>query len=103
MNPIPIVHEPMYMTLYVLIIIAVFFVALFQVLSRYTFNYMGKIFIGLTFLSLLFLFIYELETAFLSDTTTLVFGAISIKEVFLFTHPYIFLILAVLLGGKKRN
>ncbi|SQC65354.1 Uncharacterised protein [Listeria fleischmannii subsp. fleischmannii] len=57
MNPIPIVHEPMYMTLYVLIIIAVFFVALFQVLSRYTFNYMGKIFIGLTFFPYFFIYL----------------------------------------------
>ncbi|ENZ1635743.1 hypothetical protein ACFZNH_000128 [Listeria monocytogenes] len=102
MNEFPVVYEPEYMTIYLLVIIGVFSTTLALSLEKYKFTLAGKALIGMCFISLAVLFIYVLELAYLSDTADLLFHKIGVWEVVLFTHPYIFLILAILLGGEKK-
>ncbi|MDG0896158.1 hypothetical protein [Listeria innocua] len=102
MNEFPVVYEPEYMTIYLLVIIGVFSTTLALSLEKYKFTIAGKALIGMCFISLAVLFIYVLELAYLSDTADLLFHTIGVWEVVLFTHPYIFLILAILLGGEKK-
>ncbi|MBC2008860.1 hypothetical protein HCA54_02440 [Listeria welshimeri] len=102
MTEFPIIYDPWYMTIYLLVIIGVFATTLVLSLEKYKFSMAGKALIGMCFISLGVLLIYVLMTAFLSDTEDLIFFKIGLLEVLLFTHPYIFLILAILLGGEKK-
>ncbi|EPS4401469.1 hypothetical protein ACVET5_002869 [Listeria monocytogenes] len=102
MTEFPIVYDPWYMTIYLLVIIGVFSTTLVLSLEKYKFSIAGKALIGMCFISLGVLFMYVLMTGFLSDTEDLLFYKIGLLEVLLFTHPYIFLILAILLGGEKK-
>lgn len=92
-----------YTFIYLIVIINVYFLSFARVIQIYKLDNIGKVFIVLSILSCMLLFIYRLHEAFLSDTEDLVFGTIGIFDALLFTHPYIFLILAVLIGsnGKK--
>ncbi|MBC1546068.1 hypothetical protein HCJ27_03015 [Listeria sp. FSL L7-1435] len=102
MNEFPGVYEPGYMVLYLLVIIGVFSATLVLSLEKYKFSIAGKALLGMCFISLGVLFIYVLRSSFLSDTTGFIFNVIGVFGVLLFTHPYIFLILAILLGAEKK-
>ncbi|EAD2655812.1 hypothetical protein LMQ74_000011 [Listeria monocytogenes] len=102
MNEYPIVYEPWYMVIYLLVIIGIFSAALVLSLEKYKFSIVGKALIGMCFVSLGVLFIYVLMTGYVSDIKGLIFDTIGVLDVLLFTHPYLFLILAILLGGEKR-
>ncbi|MBC6295599.1 hypothetical protein HCJ45_00490 [Listeria sp. FSL L7-1517] len=91
-----------YMFIYLLIIIGVFESIFALVLEQYKFTLAGKALIGLTFFSLVVLFVYELNYFYMVDEIGLISQGIGAFEVLLLTHPYIFLILAILLGGEKR-
>ncbi|HFK6936549.1 TPA: hypothetical protein ACGY2Z_002932 [Listeria monocytogenes] len=98
----PVIFDPWYMLIYLFIIIGVFGSIFALVLEKYKFTLAGKALLGLTFFSLAVLFVYVLHMAFMSDELNLLFYQIGVFEVLLFTHPYIFLILAILLGGEKK-
>ncbi|WP_343363320.1 hypothetical protein [Listeria seeligeri] len=102
MAEFPIVFDTWFMFIYLLIIIGAFFVTLVLAFEKYKFSLAGKALLGLCFLSLGVLIVYVILSGYASDVSDLIFNNIGILEVLLFTHPYIFLILAILLGGEKK-
>ncbi|PDM00994.1 hypothetical protein AFZ60_02195 [Listeria monocytogenes] len=103
MNEFPVVFEPEFMTIYLLVIISIFSTTLALSLEKYKFTIAGKALIGMCFISLFVLFVYIWVGGISSETNELIMSPIGILSVLLFTtHPYIFLILAILLGGKKK-
>ncbi|EIZ2538720.1 hypothetical protein MOZ20_002999 [Listeria monocytogenes] len=103
MNEFPVVFEPEFMTIYLLVIIGIFSTTLALSLEKYKFTIAGKALIGMRFISLFVLFVYIWVGGISSETNELIMSPIGILSVLLFTtHPYIFLILAILLGGEKK-
>ncbi|EAC5222896.1 hypothetical protein JR617_001354 [Listeria monocytogenes] len=103
MNEFPVVYEPEFMTIYLLVIIGIFSTTLALSLEKYKFTIAGKALIGMCFISLFILFVYIWVGGISSETNELIMSPIGILSVLLFTtHPYIFLILAILLGGEKK-
>ncbi|EAG1546426.1 hypothetical protein CW829_00575 [Listeria monocytogenes] len=103
MNEFPVVFEPEFMTIYLLVIICIFSTTLALSLEKYKFTIAGKALIGMCFISLFVLFVYIWVGGISSETNELILSPIGILSVLLFTtHPYIFLILAILLGGEKK-
>lgn len=90
------------MTIYLLVIIGVFSTTLVLSLEKYRFSIAGKALIGMCFVSLVVLFMYVLMTGYVSDVNDLIFDSIGVLDVLLFTHLYIYLILAILLGREKN-
>ncbi|EKG2417022.1 hypothetical protein O2U52_000600 [Listeria monocytogenes] len=102
MNEFPVVFEQEFMTIYLLVIIGIFSTTLALSLEKYKFSLAGKALIGMCIISLFVLFVY-VWGGISSETNELIFSPIGILSVLLFTtHPYIFLILAILLGGEKK-
>ncbi|AFH79689.1 hypothetical protein [Listeria monocytogenes] len=101
MNEFPVVYEPEYMTIYLLVIIGVFSTTLALSLEKYKFTLAGKALIGMCFISLIVLFLYIWVGGISSETNELIMSPIGFCSAFT-THPYIFLILAILLGGEKK-
>lgn len=58
MNEFPVVFEPEFMTIYLLVIIGIFSTTLALSLEKYKFTIAGKALIGMCFISLFVLFVY---------------------------------------------
>lgn len=103
MNEFPVVFEPEFMTIYLLVIISIFSTTLALSLEKYKFTIAGKALIGMCFISLFVLFVYIWVGGDFFRNKRINHEPIGILSVLLFTtHPYIFLILAILLGGEKK-
>lgn len=58
MNEFPVVFEPEFMTIYLLVIIGIFSTTLALSLEKYKFSLAGKALIGMCIISLFVLFVY---------------------------------------------
>lgn len=102
MNEFPVVFEPEFMTIYLLVIISIFSTTLALSLEKYKFTIAGKALIGMCFISLFVLFVYIWVGGISSETNELIMSYWILSVLLFTTHPYIFLILAILLGGEKK-
>lgn len=72
MNEFPVVFEPEFMTIYLLVIIGIFSTTLALSLEKYKFTIAGKALIGMCFISLFVLFVYIWVGGISSETNELI-------------------------------
>lgn len=72
MNEFPVVFEPEFMTIYLLVIISIFSTTLALSLEKYKFTIAGKALIGMCFISLFVLFVYIWVGGISSETNELI-------------------------------
>ncbi|MDM5333840.1 hypothetical protein QUF56_11435 [Ureibacillus composti] len=93
------VFEPLYIFFFFIIAGLVYIPVLFTIVAKYRFNLFGYFLVLLSISSYLFIGKYMMDAGTFADEQQSLFG-IGFLELTLLTYPYIFVILAVVLGKK---
>lgn len=98
------VFEPLYIFFYLLLVGFIYVPILLYTIFKFKFNLIGWLFIALSAGSYLLLGKYMVDSGYYSDEepTELLFG-LGFLELTLLAYPYIFMVLAVLLGKKEER